>query len=350
MKPKLILIGPKSGKKGGATVAFGYLLNELDRRSISYTLIDTGTERKGVKKLLGFLKHLTAFNREIVRGSTISLHASNTRALIYTIILYWFAKRRESKLFIRLFGGNYPEFLASKPEWVQTLALNCYREYTLMLETKGMIEDYKERVGEGNLVWFPNSRSVNKNPVPERLLTDDNQLRMIFAGHICRQKGIDLLLDLGRKANRVGLKIKIDLYGEVIEEAYKEKVQNYPYDNLEYNGVVEPEQLMAEMRRSDLMVFPSLEGEGYPGVIIEAINMNLPVIASQLKYNHELINDGVDGILFDETRPEMLWFKIQELCNNPQKLKKIKQELQEKETKFSSEYWNGEYFLDLIQK
>jgi glycosyltransferase involved in cell wall biosynthesis len=66
----------------------------------------------------------------------------------------------------------------------------------------------------------------------------------------------------------------------------------------------------------DVFVLPSL-WEGMPLAILEAMASKLPVIASDISGNHDLVTHGVDGILFDSDNDEQLADALLSLMNSP---------------------------------
>ncbi|EHO21504.1 hypothetical protein HMPREF9466_00361 [Fusobacterium necrophorum subsp. funduliforme 1_1_36S] len=75
---------------------------------------------------------------------------------------------------------------------------------------------------------------------------------------------------------------------------------------------------------SDLYVFPSIQ-EGLPVALMEAMATGLPIIASNIRGNRDLIQNGRNGFLV-ENKIEEYSLKIVELMENPQLRKKISEQ------------------------
>ena len=59
------------------------------------------------------------------------------------------------------------------------------------------------------------------------------------------------------------------------------------------------------LRTMDIFVLPSL-GEGISNTILEAMATGLPVVATQVGGNPELVENGVNGMLVPSSEPESL--------------------------------------------
>ncbi|MBN2459184.1 glycosyltransferase family 4 protein [Candidatus Woesearchaeota archaeon] len=76
---------------------------------------------------------------------------------------------------------------------------------------------------------------------------------------------------------------------------------------------------------SDMLVLPA-EGEGLPGVVMEAMSFGVPCIASNIPCIPDLINDGKSGYLCDKDDAEEFASRIRELLDDEAKRKKMGKE------------------------
>ncbi len=76
----------------------------------------------------------------------------------------------------------------------------------------------------------------------------------------------------------------IDIYGPIYNEyltEFEEECQNSS-ENLNYKGVLQPDEIYQVLSEYDLMLFPTqYYTEGFPGSILDAYISGLPVIASR---------------------------------------------------------------------
>lgn len=93
----------------------------------------------------------------------------------------------------------------------------------------------------------------------------------------------------------------LDIYGQ-IDEDYKEEftaiISEMPaYIN--YKGMVQYDKAVDVLKEYYLLLFPThYYGEGFAGTILDAFSAGVPVIASDWKYNSEIIKDRSTGLIF----------------------------------------------------
>ena len=79
----------------------------------------------------------------------------------------------------------------------------------------------------------------------------------------------------------------------------------------------------AILSQCNLMILPSLFGEGLPMVIMEAMSVGVPVVSSKVEGVPDIIEDGVNGFLVSPGNVEQLSDKIIEVLSDPELLRKF---------------------------
>ena len=143
----------------------------------------------------------------------------------------------------------------------------------------------------------------------------------LFAGRLSEEKGLDVLLDAwGRLSTPVPLLIAGD--GPMRDEVAS-MVERVGKGTVKLLGHLVRNDIIALMKMSRFLVFPSVCYEGFPVSFAEAFACALPVIASRLGTMAEIISDGRMGLHFNPRDPEDLASKVEWGWNHPQEMESI---------------------------
>ena len=83
----------------------------------------------------------------------------------------------------------------------------------------------------------------------------------------------------------------------------------------DYLTLHDPNQkIEEEYRKSDIFCLPSLY-EGYPNVVAEAMSCGLPVICSNVYENPYIVEEGVNGFLFNPEDPSDIARAIRQMTS-----------------------------------
>ena len=94
---------------------------------------------------------------------------------------------------------------------------------------------------------------------------------------------------------------------------------------------------IAELHKAaDIFVFPSLQ-EGLPVALMEAMASGLPIVASKIRGNEDLISNNQGGYLVSPTDSEQVAKAIEKMIQNPKKRKKMEERNLEIITKYGQE-------------
>ena len=118
--------------------------------------------------------------------------------------------------------------------------------------------------------------------------------RMLFVGRLTEAKGVSLLIEAVRRLERKGTQIELTLLGDGPLRTEVERDLAELGDRLRLLSWCPSEVVRTELERTRCLVLPSLT-EGLPTVVMEALAMHRPVVATQIAGISELLEDGVGG-------------------------------------------------------
>ncbi len=160
---------------------------------------------------------------------------------------------------------------------------------------------------------YPEERIVvlpNMVDIPPQTCTPSQGEYIAFAGRLSEEKGITTLL----KAARMVPDCPIHLAGNgPLEEELKRQAP----PNVVFRGRLDRQQMLDFYKHARALVLPSICFEMCPLVILEAMAMGLPVIASQTGGLGELVDDNHTGFLFQRANAEELSYRLQQIWNGP---------------------------------
>ncbi len=147
--------------------------------------------------------------------------------------------------------------------------------------------------------------NLDNNFASQNKKINNQHKTLFFAGQIEKHKGIIFLIKAFKKLAGPNLTLKIAGRGS----CEKEIINLIGADKrLQYLGYLNKDELEEELKKSDLLVMPSLCYENSPTIIIEAKNLGVKVIASNLGGIPEIV--GQNDILFNPGDERDLFTKI----------------------------------------
>lgn len=151
--------------------------------------------------------------------------------------------------------------------------------------------------------------------VPSEIKKDiNNKITILFIGALISRKGVDILIQAFAMANFES-HIQLIIGGGGIERKKLESIARGTNveDNITFLGEIPSNKVQDLMLKSDCFVLPSYS-EGTPNVIKEAMACGIPVIATNVSGNPELIKHNKTGLLFEpgdvNTLAKLLHFAI----------------------------------------
>ncbi|HUV03479.1 MAG TPA: glycosyltransferase family 4 protein [Armatimonadota bacterium] len=144
-----------------------------------------------------------------------------------------------------------------------------------------------------------------------------NQGYCLFVGRLASYKGIMTLMRAMSGNRHVQLRVVGD--GDARQQAEEFK-KLHSLDNVTFGGFQTGEVLRSIVQGAAFMIVPSECYENCPMTVLEAFATGKPVIGSRLGGIPDIIDDGVNGLLFEPGNADDLAEKISYLAGQPKLL------------------------------
>lgn len=118
--------------------------------------------------------------------------------------------------------------------------------------------------------------------------------RVVYAGRIDEQKGVDALIGLWE--DDFGIDLFVCGAGPCLEKCLQLAENKC---SVQIFGFVEHDELLALIGESEALIMPSLWYEGMPMIIVESFSAGTPVIGSNFGNVASMIEDGLNGYTFN---------------------------------------------------
>ncbi len=161
---------------------------------------------------------------------------------------------------------------------------------------------------------------IDKDKMRDKLGISNDDFVLLSVGEINKNKNHEIVIRALREIEHSHIKYII-----CGEGTYRNELQKLIND-LDMNDTVKLLGYRTDIpeieKMSDLFVFPSYR-EGLPVSMMEAMASGLPVIASRIRGNVDLIEDGINGYLLTPENYKVWGKTISDICKNTDKLKNI---------------------------
>lgn len=308
-------LDPKVNVSGIASVVRGLIaISQQADRGFSWTIVPAivgkrDSQRRRVGWLVSQAWVLTEFYCGIrhARPSIVHLNGPlSTLGILREAALIRVARFFELPIAYHLHGGAYiheaPASLLIR--WVVLSSLNAASIVIVLsdLEAKSISQVYG--------ITPPRIR-VLRNAVhvptgcPEK--AGNGRLRVLSIGRLSPEKGLSVLCDAIEGNPDLGSHLAIQVYGAGnLASEVTSRLSATLGEAFSFKGVAGEDEKATAYAWADVVVMPSLWGEGLPMVLLEAMASGVVVIATPDGSIPEVIKNGWNGILVEKSSPQSL--------------------------------------------
>jgi glycosyltransferase involved in cell wall biosynthesis len=205
------------------------------------------------------------------------------------------------------------------------LLKNCVTQF--ISPSKFLADRLREKFGEVEVAVVPNP--VQRiGTVPRKA---SRQFQILYIGRLVWYKGIHVLLKAFRGLKDENVRLLIAGSGPELEAVKRYSKADHRIIPLGFISEVEKQRLLMDV---NLVVVPSLWPEPFPMIVLESFGSGTPVIASKIGGIQEVIEDGVNGRLFEPGDSEELSKILAELAENEKGFRRLQRGVAESAYKY----------------
>jgi glycosyltransferase involved in cell wall biosynthesis len=332
---RLLLVGPLPPPLDGTSVSFELLCRELARTrpEIDVRVIDTSGKRlkhEGSSLTpadgLRALRVMARVCCHVWRADRLVIFGSNGFLARLAPPMVRVARLAGVPCYVRPFGGSLAEYCEDLPPARRERLLGSLRSCDgVIAQTRLLQAGLGEAIGRsvGYLPGYRMRSSLTEDRSDARGRHDD--LRLVFLGHVREEKGAGVLLESLRELQAQGERVHCDFFGPIYGGAATElETKLRESGSASHRGILPQNELWSTLASYDALVLPTYyQGEGHPGVLIEAMAAGLPIITTRFRSIPDLVEDGVNGLLVPPGDAKSLAAAIRALAGDRDRLRRM---------------------------
>lgn len=338
-KNHIILIGPIPVEEdviGGTKVSFMALRDELTKNdTFQITTISTSRGLAGLGRLKRAFINLQALVKVFLKlwrsigGADLVMWNVSSGGALSSGFLFWTLARFYRKPFIlRLFASDFDTSYRSANWCLQQLAKKTIlKSDIILLQTKTLLQEVSETLPNlKSTKWYPTTRDMpsRKTALPERCAN------ILFLSQLKEEKGVPEIL---AASLNLGKEVHFNILGPSMDGYEIGDLSLYP--NVTLGGAISIEKVPEVLQKNDALILPSKrQAEGYPGIVIEALQMGLPIIATSLPSLREIVKDRENGLLVEPGSSEEIEKAIRLLSRDDKLFRSMSEKAQTSGNRF----------------
>lgn len=233
--------------------------------------------------------------------------------------------------------------LIRKKKWVKPLLKFAIGQAQAVFANSSFTAGKIKALRNVDVEWSPYGTTLETGTGNAEPHPINSKFKILFVGRHIERKGIRYLIEAAKYLPRDQFEIRIVGVGDLTDELKKlaanviarnvsdEAIQGgsaaLPAEII-FTGKLSPEALANEYKTANVFTLPAIvdskgDTEGLGVVLIEAMELGLPIVASNVGGIPDVVIDGETGILVPEKDPEALASAYKRLAAEPELVKHL---------------------------
>ena len=308
---KVLMIGPARSVNGGISAVVNNYYNAGLDTKVQLQYIGTMEDGSKWHKLKVAVKALVEFVTKVSGYELVHIHMASDSSLYRKSVFVWLAKIFGKKLIIQQHGGNIKQFYYSEcGRKRQQFIKKTLQKADFFLVVAPYLKDIlRDIIDEEKIIVFPNAIDI-----PKKIKPDYSGQNLLFLGRLCKEKGINELLEAVKELKQEFPDLQLYLGGVWVEEELEKKAEEYK-KFVHYLGWVDAEKKEEYLQKCNMFVLPTYF-EGLPMSLLEGMAYGCACVATEVGGIPQVMTDRKDGFMIPVKDVQALKNAIRELLGN----------------------------------
>lgn len=288
---------------------------DLSKVQIINQKVYSDKHKNPIIKVARYLNHISQL-RKTINATQADVIISFLNSISPDILFsQWFTK---TPVIVSERSNPYREW--ETRTWLKKIqwALSYLRADRIVYQFKCFEPFFKFTFKKGNTCTIPNMVYYPKRLLPDRIEATHRPIRFTSVARLYPVKRINLMIDIMAILRDKQLAAELHIYGDGPNcDDLKHQVNDlHLEESVYFHGYIT--DVSASLRQNDVLLMTS-EREGFPNVIVEAMNEGVPTVT--FNYHDgmkEIIQDGINGVLVKKDNISAFTEALEHLLRNPQ--------------------------------
>lgn len=245
---------------------------DLDGRTLWDRVVGQGFAMFAQKRTLK-----KAFQEQKI--DVVHMTTSGQLAVIRDIQMLKLAKKKKIPSVYHIHFGRIPEIAKNNSrEWKYIKRAMRLASCVMVIDEKTKIS-IQEYLPETNVCCVPNPFDVEK--IQSFMKDVQNEREIVYVGWVIKTKGVEELLTAWDEVRQAYPEWKLRLIGPCEETYYETLKNNFSLEQVVFDGEQLHDVAMEKLSKASIFILPSYT-EGFPNVVLEAMALEKPVIATDV--------------------------------------------------------------------
>ncbi len=285
-----------------ATRKEGQLYNQLDE-SVSYLFLN--------KKKVVDLRAVLRLRKFIIKNQIAIIHAHGSSFFIAILTKLVVPK-------IKIIWHDHYGMRSKESRKKNQVLIFCSFFFSSIFVVNLQLEEWnRKNMFCKKVIFIPNFAS-SKDKSQQTILKGGKNKRIIFLANLKKPKNHIAILRAFRDLKLKDLDWTLHLIGKDYEDNYSQELKDFIQTNSLENHIYlygNRSDISFILSQASVGVLASTD-EGFPVTLLEYAMASLPVVSTNVGYCSKIINDGVNGLMFDPLNELQIRNKFEKIVND----------------------------------